>query len=285
MFWLVYSLFFLTTALHNFFNPSLRNLVYSDYELLIYFPYFMHVTASSLQSPASNCCCSHRHVQDQTLQLPVSVVWITFFPSFTMEQCPSVFVPSFWPHFFFFTVPVCQFSKFWVLISLYSPHLLPYTHWIIQFSADHLPPLMSFPICCTMMLQFLLLPLSLQSSIPSCSEVGPISLGTALSSAFFPCLSVLTPSHTPPWTFLWLHPPSPYHHPFPLWFIMEPLCSYDHLSDLGYASWQHLHLFFDSSVFFIGVCPLDWNAWAVKATGTWTRLCAGLLQLVYSPNE
>lgn len=60
--------FFSTTALHNFFNPSLRNLVYPGCELLIYFPSFMYVTASSLQSPASNCCCSHRHLQDQALQ-------------------------------------------------------------------------------------------------------------------------------------------------------------------------------------------------------------------------
>lgn len=56
--------FFSTTVLHNFLNPSLRNLVYPDYELLICFLSFMYVTASNLQSPARNCCCSHGHVQD-----------------------------------------------------------------------------------------------------------------------------------------------------------------------------------------------------------------------------
>lgn len=113
-----------------------------------------------------------------------------------MECCPSVFLPFFWPHSFLFTVPVRQLSQFWMLISLYSPHLIPYTHSIIQFPADHLPPLMSFPICCTTMLQLLLLPLSLQNSAPLWLWSWPHLFGYCPQHCFFP-LPVCTPSHTP----------------------------------------------------------------------------------------
>lgn len=161
-----------------------------------------------------------------------------------------------------------------MLISLCSPHLIPYTHSIIQFSTDHLPPLMSFPICCTMMLQFLLLPLSLQNSgFFMALKLAP-SLWILPSAVFLSlaCLLLTLPSGLSSGCF----PPI---HTFSLWFI------YWTPTQLWLPLWsqQHFHLFFDAPVFFTGICPLDLSAWTLKPTGT--RLCAVLLQLVYSPNE
>lgn len=115
-----------------------------------------------------------------------------------------------------------------MLILLYSPHLIPYTHWIIQFSTVHLLSLMSFPICCSMMLQILLLPLSFHNNVLlwlwSCPISAVIlslaclysvlpSLPSGLSSGCFPPIHTIIP------------PPSD--------SSMEPPHSYDYLSDLG----------------------------------------------------
>lgn len=78
------------------------------------------------------------------------------------------------------------------------------------------------------------------------------------------------------WTFLWLLPTHP--HLFSLIHLWNP-----HTAMTTSLILAEFALIFDSPVFFTGICPLDLSAWTVKPTGS--RLCAALLQLVYSPNE
>lgn len=198
-------LFFSTADLYHFFNPSLRNLVYPDYELLTCFPSVMFVTAPTLQNPTSICCRPHRCVQDQTWQwehLAPRISCLNHLLSFICHGEVSICLFSPFYHLSGFTssFPLYQCGKlvasgcFIPLISF--PTLIPH-HWLIQFPTIHLLPFISFLICCTMTPPLLPLPLSLQNSIPLWIWIWDPSLRAlhaAPSSAPVPALSPLTPS-------------------------------------------------------------------------------------------